>query len=153
MQFPSALTNRDPQQRRKQSQSEKRKGQRLSGDLWSSLRAQAAGQCSPRFRPWVSGKQKDSETRLHLSHLGGVDVFICVIFLFPSPLSRELCSVSENACFLLPLGSRTLGQNTKRRSFYSSQIPSHSFYPTPEFRVLIHFEFVIVLRGKRVGNR
>lgn len=36
MQFPSALTNQDPQQRRKQSQREKRKGQPLSGDLWSS---------------------------------------------------------------------------------------------------------------------
>lgn len=56
------------------------------------IRAQAAGHCSPRFRPRVSKKQKDSKTHLHLSHLGGVGVFIFVIFLFPSPLSWVLPS-------------------------------------------------------------
>lgn len=144
MPSPSALTNRDPHQRKKQSQSGKGAGQRLSGAFCGSRWSTGSYTVLSVLRPRVSGKHKDSETRLHLSHLGGAGVFIRVIFPFPSASELGAVSRVREGPSLLPPGSRTLSK-TQREAYSSSQICS---LPNPAFRDLIHFELVIILRRK-----
>lgn len=117
------------------------------------IRAQTAGQFSPGFRPGVSGKHKDPETCLHLSHLGGVAVFICVIFpislCFRAGSSEQRVGIPTR--FLLPLESRTLRQDTEKTLQFLSNpalSPFHPPPPPPAFRDFIHFELVIILRRK-----
>lgn len=153
MQFPSALTNRDPQHRRKQSQSEKRKGSeafwRFMKSLFEPRQLDSSILCSGlEFQENIRLRDAPSFESFGWSWC----FYRCYLPVSPSSRAQSCEQWAGMPAFfyLWDLGHQSKTPKDNPSVLLKSHF--HPFFPISGFRVLIHFKLVLILRGKCVGN-